>query len=170
MKIRVAYLSFCIFLISLVASAQKGEIEASIDTSIISDTKVEVEREIRLERNSKSEDVILSIERGVDRFELVINTSVTAGNLKIKVYDPRGNSQGTFSIGKELSAEKSERVQQSIRKSLEHPQSGDWKVSIMPVDVTGTVTISTSLMYWDISAAHAKPSKQPLATRFAFGG
>jgi hypothetical protein len=92
-------------------------------------------------------NVILNIEEDVDRLELVINSSLTAGNLKIDVYDPKGNNQGTFSVGTQLNADKLERVNGNIKKSLKDPQSGNWKVSITPREVTGTITIQTAFIY-----------------------
>ncbi|MEO5601548.1 MAG: hypothetical protein ABIR06_11545 [Cyclobacteriaceae bacterium] len=147
MKNRAARLTFCIFLISFAVWGQKQERNVSVDTSTVrSDTRVTLQREITLDKDSKSEEVILKIEDDVDRFELIINSKVITGNLKIEVYDPKGNKQGTFSVGTQLNGEKSERVNGKISKSLKHPQSGNWKVNIFPTKATGIITIQ--IAFW----------------------
>jgi hypothetical protein len=148
MKNKTTCLTFCIFLISFTAWCQKQARNVSDDTpSVTSDTKVHLEREMRLERNSKSEEVILNVEEIVDRFELVIHSTISAGNLKIETYDPNGNNQGTFSVGTQLKAEKLERVTGNINKSLKDPEPGSWKVSLFPTEATGTITIRTAFIY-----------------------
>lgn len=147
MKTKTAYLTFSIILLCFTVWGQKQNNVSADTSSIISDTRVNLERKISLESNSKSEDIILNIEENFDRFELVINSSVTAGDLKIEVYDPKGKNQGIFSVGTQLNGEKLERVNGNINKSLKDPQSGHWKVSILPTKATGTITIQTAFMY-----------------------
>ena len=148
MKNETGCLTFCILLASVTAWGQKQETNVSADTpSVMSDTRVDLQRRISMERDSKSEEVILNIDDDVDSFDLIINSSVTAGVLKIEVYDPKGNNQGTFSVGRQLNAQKSEQVNGKINKALKDPQSGNWKVNIVPTETTGTVIIQTALFY-----------------------
>ena len=100
-----------------------------------------------MERDSKPEEVILPISDDVKRFAVSIHSSVDAGDLTIKLYDPKGGNQGNFSAGTQLSGPKSERVNGAVTKSVDHPQSGDWKVQISPTEATGTVVIETALSY-----------------------
>ena len=112
-----------------------------------SGTRVNLQRKITLETVSKSQEVILNIEGGVERFELNINSVVNTGDLKIELYDPRGKNQGVFALGTQLDAGNSERVDGNIQKSLKDPQSGAWRVKILPSEATGTVTIQTATFY-----------------------
>lgn len=148
MKNKTGRLTICLFLVSFTAWSQTPvrNISANIP-SATSDTRVNLQRDISLEQNSKSREVILNIEENVDRFELAINSSVTAGNLKVEVYDPEGNHQGTFSVGTQLDAESSERVQGNINKSIQNPQAGNWKVSIVPTQATGSIKIRSAYIY-----------------------
>lgn len=148
MKNETTCLAFCIFLVSFTAYGQKQEANVSGGTpSVKPDTRVNLQRKIRMEHDSKPEEVILSIDDEVDSFELIINSSVSAGNLIIEVYDPKGNKQGTFSGGTQLNARKSEQVSGNISKILKDPESGNWKVNIVPTEATGMVIIQTALRY-----------------------
>ena len=142
-------LPFCIFLLSFAASGQSQGTGASVTTvAVNSDTRVSLQRKIELNLDSRSEEIIVPIEGNVDRFELNISSSVTTGKLKIEVYDPSGINQGTFSMGRQLDAEKSERVHGNIKKSLEAPQSGNWRVNIYPTETTGFITIQTAAFFY----------------------
>ena len=154
MKNKVICLTLCIVLLFSAVWGQKQGTNIPADTrSSTSDTRLNLQREIRLEANSKPEKVILDIDENVARFELVINITVTSGKLKIEVYDPKGNIQGTFLVGTQLNSEKLERVSGNINKSLKDPQSGSWKISIIPAEATGSITIQTSVFYRAFSAA-----------------
>lgn len=139
-------MTFCIFLISYAGWSQK-EVKDVPASSQASNTNVNLQRDIKLERNSDHEEVILNVDEDVEKFELVIISSVDAGHLKIDVYDAQGGKQGTFSMGTQLKSKKSERVSGNINKSWKDPQSGDWKVSITPTDATGTIKIQTRFIY-----------------------
>lgn len=147
MKNQIVCLAVCVSL-SFATWGQQPETKVPAQApSAKSDTKVSLQRNIKLERDSKSEEVILPIEDDVDVFKLIVTSSVTAGNLKIEVYDPEGNRQGTYSVGTQLNARKPEHVNGNINKALKDPQTGNWKVNIVPAEATGTVTIQTSLYY-----------------------
>ena len=148
MENKATRLTLCILLVSFVAWGQKQEENLSVAASAEgSDTKVLLQRKITLDGTSKAEEVILNVERAVNRFELNVNSSVITGELKVEFYDPNGKNQGTFSVGTQLDAGKSEMVDSNIQKSLEGPQSGVWKVKIIPTEATGTVTIQTASFY-----------------------
>jgi hypothetical protein len=66
------------------------------------------------------------------------------GKLTIEVYDPNEVKQGNFTIGKQLDSGKKEMVTGNIVKNLTEPQSGKWKVKIIPSNATGTIVIKTS--------------------------
>ena len=149
MKNQTVGLTFCILLVSFTTALSQGgaSSEPGERSPQTSTTKVDLSRKIKMERDSKPEEVILPIGNDVKRFGLFIHSSVDAGDLKIELYDPKGNSQGSLVGGTQLTGPKSERVNSSISKSVDHPQSGDWKIRISPVQVTGTVVIETTLSY-----------------------
>jgi hypothetical protein len=148
MKNKTPYVALCIFLISFTGWSQKQGRNIHADTRAESShTSVKLQREIRMELDSRSEEIILNIEEDVDRADLVINSSLSAGTLRIELFDPVGKKEGTFSIGKQLDSIKSERVHGNIRKSLKTPEAGSWKISIIPTDATGTITIQTAYVY-----------------------
>lgn len=146
MKNKAAYLSFCILLLSYTAWCQTQKRSDSGKASTTSsDTRVNLQRIIDLENDSKSKTVLIDIEDDVEMFELMIKSSVVSGKLTIEVSDPKGHRQETFSVGTQLNLEKSERVNGNINKTLNDPQPGNWEVSIIPTNATGYITIQTSL-------------------------
>ena len=143
MKKRTATSIICIILLSITALAQTQE----SDESLIKDswTKVNLQRTIQLEGDSKSVEVLINIQSNVQRFEFSINSSVHSGKLTIEVYDPKGTKRGNFTIGTQLNSELEETANGDIRKSLFEPHSGDWKVKIIPTKASGTIRIRTTV-------------------------
>jgi len=139
MKNLKAYFIISVFIFSFTAFGQSQEIKDSSSKS--SETKFELQRTIKLEKDSKTEEVIIPIKQKTQKFELMINSSVTIGKLKIELYDPNDIKQGNFTVGTQLNSEKKEIVNGNIQKSLKEPLSGNWKVKIIPTDATGSVKI-----------------------------
>lgn len=106
-------------------------------------TRVNFERTIQLENDSKAEDVILEIEAGTELFDLMIECSLVAGKLVIEVFDPDGVKQGNFSAATQLDSEKQERVQGRFMKTLNDPMPGNWKVKIVPTSARGSIKMAT---------------------------
>ncbi|GHN01704.1 hypothetical protein WSM22_31930 [Cytophagales bacterium WSM2-2] len=109
-------------------------------------TRMNLERTVTLENDSKAEDVVISVEKETESFELVISSSVMAGKLSIEILDPSGNKQGNFSVDAQLATEKQERVTGNFHKSLKEPQSGNWKIKIMPTAAKGQIKIQTAML------------------------
>lgn len=145
MKKKTSCLIFNFFLLSMTTAWGQNQVSI-VTSSKDSQTKVNLERTIFLENNSKTEEVIINIEEQTQRFELMINSSVSAGKLTIEIYDPNGTKQGNFSVGTQLNSDKSEKVNGNIIKSLNEPQTGDWKVKIIPAEATGIIGIRTSFI------------------------
>lgn len=139
---KTAYLIVCALILSLTVFGQSQETK---DSSKKSETKLNLQRTIKLEKDSKNEDVILSINQKTKRFELMINSSVSYGKLTLELYDPNNTKQGNFTVGTELNSEKKEIVNGNIRKSLVDPLPGDWKIKIIPKDATGMIRIQTAI-------------------------
>lgn len=108
------------------------------------DTKVDLQRNISLEKDSKTEEIIIHINKEIKRLHLMINSSVSKGKLIIELYDPNNEIQGNFTIGTQLNSDKKEMVNGNIIKSLKEPVPGKWRVKLIPDNVTGTVKIQTS--------------------------
>ncbi|MCP4761503.1 MAG: hypothetical protein GY870_06960 [archaeon] len=144
MKKRASYFIIGILFISLTAFGQNQEKNISTPEKI--ETKVDLVRTIRLEKDSKTEEVFIEIKEKTKGFQLMINSSVSNGQLTIELYDPNEIKQGNFTIGTQLESEKKEQVNGNIRKSIIEPQFGKWKVKIIPKDVTGNVKINTAIV------------------------
>jgi hypothetical protein len=142
MKKTIATLIFCSLFLSIEALAQSTNDNESIDEN--SYTKSDLFRKIRLENNSKTAEILIDIKDNIQRFELWISSSINNGKLTIEVYDPDGIRQGYYSVGNQLNSEFEEEANGSIRKSLFEPQSGNWKVKIVPQEATGTIKIATA--------------------------
>lgn len=120
----------------------------SVDNDVLleneSHTKVDLQRKIKLENDSKPVEVLITIKDNTQRFEFRISSSINSGKLTIEVYDPFGTRQGYFAVGNQLNSEFEEEANGSIRKSLFEPQSGEWKLKIIPKEATGTIRIATT--------------------------
>jgi hypothetical protein len=142
MKTRTAYLVIIALIVSLTVLGQSQEIK--VPSSKSSETTVDLQRTILLVKDSKPEDVIIDIKQKTQRFEIFITSSVTSGKITIEFYDPNDIKQGNFTVGTQLNSEKKEMVNGNIRKSLNEPQAGSWKVKIIPSEATGNISIRTS--------------------------
>ncbi len=140
MKKRTAYLIISALLFSLTAFGQSQEFKAHSSKS--SETKVDLQRNIRLDRDSKPEEVIINIKQKTLKFDMMISSSVTQGKLLIELYDPTNAKDGNFTVGTQLNSENKEMVNGRIQKSLNEPQPGDWKVKIIPSEATGNISIT----------------------------
>lgn len=144
MKKGTAYLIICALIFSVTVFGQSHE--TKVTSSKSAETKVDLQRTIRLEKDSKPEDIIINIKQKTQRFELMINSSVSIGKLTIEVYDPNDTKQGNYTVGTQLNSNKKEMVNGNIRKSLNEPQTGNWKVKIIPSDATGNIKIQTAII------------------------
>lgn len=144
MKNKTAYLIICALIFSLTVFGQNQEKDLASPKD--SETKVNLERTIMLEKDSKPEEIIINIKQKTQRFELMINSSVSYGKLTIEVFDPNDTKQGNFTVGTQLNSQKKEMVNGNIRKSLNEPQIGNWKVKIIPSDATGQIRIQTAII------------------------
>jgi hypothetical protein len=105
--------------------------------------KTNLEREISLKNDSKTEEITITIEQGTKLFELMINSSIKSGKLTIEIFDPSGTKQGNFSVETQLGSDKNEQVVGNFHKSLKEPQSGNWRIKIIPVMANGLLSIRT---------------------------
>lgn len=142
MKTRTAFLTICALIFSLTVFGQSQETKASSKNS---NTAIDLQKTIRLEKDSKEEDVIITINQKAKRIELMISSSITLGKLTIELYDPNNIKQGNFTLETELNSEKKEMVNGNIRKSLNEPLLGNWKIKIIPTNATGNIRIQTAI-------------------------
>ncbi|WP_340152287.1 hypothetical protein [uncultured Marivirga sp.] len=106
-----------------------------------SQTSLDLQRSIILENDSESKEVIINISENTIRFDLIISTSVSGGQLLIEFYSPDNKKQGNFTVGTQLNSIKREMAKGTIRKSLNEPQAGQWKIQIIPTEASGEIEI-----------------------------
>lgn len=111
-----------------------------------SETNVSVERNIRLENDSKQHEVVINIKPKTQKLDLLISSSVNKGKITIEIYDPSGVKQGNFTVETQIGTAKEEVVNGNIRKSLFEPEAGNWKVKIIPAEATGKIRIQTAVV------------------------
>ena len=136
---KAASLSIGIMLICAIAWAQNEKTKPT-GTS----TRVDFVRDITLDNDSKTEDVVIAIEPTTASIDLMISTTIEAGELTIELFNPGGVKQGNLTVETQLDSKKHERVAGKLQKSLDEPQPGDWKIRIAPSAVKGSVRIQTS--------------------------
>ena len=131
-------LSIGIMLMCVTAWAQNEKTRPTVTF-----TRVTFERNIVLDNDSKPEDVIVTIEPGTKEIDLVISSTIEAGEVIIELSDPGGIRAGNFTVGTQLDTKKQERVAGKLQKSLDEPQPGNWKIRIAPTAAKGSVKIQT---------------------------
>ena len=143
MKKRTAYLIISALLFSITAIGQSNELTEP--SSVSRDTKISLQRSIRLDKDSKPEEVIINIKPNTLQIDIYIRSSISEGRLLIELYDPNDTRQGNFTLGTQLSSVKNEVVNGIFQKSLKEPQSGNWKIKISPTEASGEIRISTNV-------------------------
>ena len=135
--------------LSLILSSQLvfgQQLSGYMSTTEASKTAMDLQRSILFENDSKSEEIILEVNPSTKRFDLSINATINIGELTVEVYDPQNTKQGNFTVQTQLSSNKEELVTGNFRKSLREPQSGQWKVKIIPDKATGKMNIQTAII------------------------
>ncbi|MBN2777822.1 MAG: gliding motility-associated C-terminal domain-containing protein [Bacteroidales bacterium] len=142
MKTRIACLTILVLFSSLAIFGQDQMAESLFKSQ---ETKVNLKRTIRLENDSDIEDVVVTIDKKTERFELMISSSLTHGILSMELYDPENSKLENFTIGTALNSQKKETVNGNIRKSFYDPLLGDWRIKIIPKNATANISIQTAL-------------------------
>ncbi|HAC15495.1 MAG TPA: hypothetical protein DCE78_06060 [Bacteroidetes bacterium] len=119
-----------------------GQTNDSSDSS----SSMNLNRTIHFENDSNPEEISITIDPNTKLFELMISSVVTTGKLTIELYDVKGVKQGNISVGTQLDADKKERVNGNIRKSLKEPEAGIWTIKIIPTKANGSIQIQTTIL------------------------
>lgn len=109
------------------------------------DTEFDSMREIQLTNSSQDEEIYVDITEDTQKLDFLIRSTVSNGKLTIEVYDSNDIKQGNFTIETLTSSDKAELANGRYKKSLYEPQSGKWKVRIIPTDATGTVILQSTI-------------------------
>lgn len=143
MKTKFTILVLAIFLSISFAMAQKQV--ANLPNPLKSETSVNIAREIDFKGDSRSEEILIPIEKQSKLFNIRIESIITGGSLTVEFYDPNDNKQGSISLGTQTNSSKTERVNGLINKSINEAMPGNWKVKILPKSSTGKIRIETIL-------------------------
>jgi hypothetical protein len=140
MKTRTVYWVIA-FLVSLTAfgqttkeklATQLNEAKQSFASSVST-----LERNFKLDKDSKTEEIVIDIPPRATKFELKVWSSVSNGKLTIEIYDPNGIKLGNYTVGLQASSEKE--TSGRINKYFKEPLPGAWKIKIVPVETTGSI-------------------------------
>ena len=116
-------------------------------------TSYNLHRKISLQNCSEVKEIKIEVNEKGCRFNLRVRSAITAGKVKLEIFDPIGKKQSNFSIGcqtdpeltlNSLSPDKhviTEEVIGLTAKLIENPMLGDWLVKITPEKAVGNVTI-----------------------------
>lgn len=104
-------------------------------------TEINLSHSLELENDSRKDEVSITIPEATLEMKLTVYCSINSGKLDIELYDPRGKKQANFSlIAKKRSSQKA-KAGGNISKKLRDPLPGEWKLKIMPENVTGDIDI-----------------------------
>ncbi|PCH77149.1 MAG: hypothetical protein COB98_04235 [Flavobacteriaceae bacterium] len=109
---------------------------------------------ITFENDNKSEEVIINIKEQTPTLELKIKGTISYGELKVKVIDPKGKVRKKFSI-KAKGPNKNETTIGEINKILKKPASGKWIIKISIIKGTGTIEINANFGNYYINAPNS---------------
>ncbi len=145
MKKRIAYLivSALLFSITTFGQSQESKSTSSKSSGTAQRDKVDSQRIIRLEKDSKPKEIIITIKKRAREFNIMISSSVTHGKLSIEIYDPNNEKQGNYTVGTQIN---NEMVKGRIQKSLNLVDPGDWKIKIIPSEATGEILVETVIV------------------------
>lgn len=138
---RRVYVFVSFLAISLTAAGQKAEVkekpktqQGEVQESFASATTT-LERNFRLDKDSKSEEMTVDIPQNSPKLELKLGSSVTSGKLTIEIYDSKDVKVGNYTIGSSSDKKTSGR----ITKNFKQPRPGVWKIKIIPEQATGDI-------------------------------
>ena len=97
---------------------------------------------VNLKGESKTKEVVISVEKEIPAMCLMINGEIQSGNVSVGIFDPDGKKQGSFTIASET-GEKGEVVNGSINKNFKAPMTGKWKVKIDSDRAYGNIFITS---------------------------
>ncbi len=133
MKKKLAYLFVSILLFSYSLFGQNSTNNSQQKSSF--EDKV-----VKFVNDTKVEEIIISIQKHTPILELMINGTIKSGKLDVVLVDPYGNNFGKFAIEAEALKEKGTSLGE-MNKFFKEPTSGDWKIKISTVNVTGKIKI-----------------------------
>ncbi len=142
MKARTVYLIVTFLAVSLTVKGQEAVKEKlttqqnEIRESFASATTT-LDRNFFLEKDSKTEEMIVDIPPKSSKFDLKIFSTVLNGKLTIEIYDPKGTKLGNYTVGLQSNSEK--KTTGRITKYFKQPVSGAWKIKIIPEQATGEI-------------------------------
>ena len=97
---------------------------------------------VNLKGESKTKEVVISVEKEIPAMCLMINGEIQSGNVSVGIFDPDGKKQGSFTIAG-VAGEKGEVVNGSINKNFKAPMTGKWKVKIDSDKAYGNIFITS---------------------------
>jgi len=130
-------------LISISTFAQKKEVKIRVP----SESNLLLERQIRLKDHNQKETITVEVENDIYKINFNVQTRLVGGKMKIDIYNPDGEREGTFSVSTQLSETVSEVAMGQLNKEIFEPQPGIWKIVIDPKKANAEISLSTSAEY-----------------------
>ncbi|HMR56155.1 MAG TPA: hypothetical protein PLM56_07245 [Cyclobacteriaceae bacterium] len=141
MKTRAVYLITSLLVASMAAFGQTTKEKATPQTNesgkSFASSVTTLERNFKLDKNSKTEEIVIDIPPKATKFDLKVWSSVSNGKLTIEIYDPNGVKLGNYTVGLQAGSEKE--TSGRINKYFKEPLPGAWKIKIVPVETTGSI-------------------------------
>ena len=144
MHLRASFFILSLSFYLLPGMAQNSQIATTLSGQ--PETMFNMTRMIELDKDSEKEEIIIDVKENTQKFRLSINSGIENGTLTIELYDPKNVKKGNFTIGTQLKSSKRETVNGDINKSIKEPEVGQWKVMIIPKNVSGAIQIKTSFI------------------------
>lgn len=138
----VFYLTTLLALIFTAPTMLKGQ-SKNESVQIQSSTEVELRRSLTFEKDSKNEDISISINKKILRLDLLVGAKVDEGKIIVEIYSPSGKKEWDITVGNQTNSNKNEVVYGTIKKMLIEPEAGDWIVKLKPENATATIDIRT---------------------------
>ena len=107
-------------------------------------TSISLRHSLELENDSRKDEITLSIPEGTVDMDLRVFCEITSGTLDIELYDPQDKKEANFSLTAQKRTQQKAEAYGNISKQLRDPHPGEWKLKIIPANVTGEINITAN--------------------------
>ena len=107
-------------------------------------TSISLRHSLEFENDSRKDEITLSIPEGTVDMDLRVWCEITSGTLDIELYDPQDKKEANFSLTAQKRSQQKAEAYGNISKKLRDPHPGEWKLKIIPANVTGEINITAN--------------------------
>jgi len=114
--------------------------------TVAQQTDSDLNRTIELNGSTDQKTITITVEPGTVHLDIKIRSILEEGQLRVEIYDPNGEKQGTLSATSDPSSDSvREKVEGRLNKIAKDPMPGEWTVRLQYMDAHGRVQLMSKL-------------------------